>query len=132
MGGSFFNQTQEAVYKFLDQELPEYAGISEIGCGKISAKVFAQMLEKGRISSYQGFDIRQDAVKIAESHGLEASLVTEDTPLKEILSRATASELHNPTVVMLGLSEVAPDTAKEYTKLVEQFPELKIVSYPEI
>lgn len=127
MLAEYTEMTINEVYGFLNVKLPSNAKVYEIGCGEKSATVIRDLMNAGKVVFYQGYDISEEAVNAAKKAGLEAEVVNADHDhmpgFKKVASKGNAA------LVMMGLPEVAPDTAKQYAQQAEEAG-LKVVAYP--
>ncbi len=130
MPTKYAEMSSNAVYEFLDARLPQKANVYEIGCGPKSGIALKDLIDAGRVDSYQGCDIDPEAVDATKkASGLEVEVVSANHDhipgFKEVAKKG------NGALVMIGLYEVAPDAAKQYAKQAEEAG-LEVVSYPEL
>ncbi len=129
MPTKYNDMTASEFYKILNNNLPKQTHVYEIVCGPKSATALKDLMDAGKVISYEGYDISSEAVESTKAAGLEASVITPTHDHKPGF-KATASK-GNGVLVMLGLPEVALDAACKYAQ--EAMDEgLKVVTYPEL
>jgi len=130
MPKEYAEMTSNEVYEFLNAKLPQKANVCEIGCGPKSGIALRNLMDAGRINSYQGYDVDQKAVDATKkASGLEVEVVSMDH--NHIPGFKAVAAQGNGVLVMMGLPEVAREAAEVYAQQAKE-QGLYVVSYPEL